>query len=93
MRQRAEVFSTNTFKTWASKNVELMAADFPSKESLISAETRKQNEFLKKQYRVAGFPTVLILSADGKERGRFVGYTPGSGPSVWIEKAGDIVKP
>lgn len=70
-----------------------MVADFPSKGVSISAKTRKQNELLKNQYRVAGFPTVLILTADGKERGRFVGYTPGSGPIAWIKKAGDIVKP
>lgn len=69
-----------------------MIADFPSKKTPISDKVREQNAALKKKYAIAGFPTILFLSADGKELGRMVGYSPDSGPDVWIERADKILK-
>lgn len=91
IRQRTEVFGTKKFKTWAGKRAELMIADFPSKKTPISDKVRQQNAALKKKYAVAGFPTILFLNAEGKELGRMVGYTPDSGPDVWIKQAEKVL--
>src|ERR1700747_3818285 len=44
-----------------------------------SPETIRQNEELAMKYKVQEFPTVVVLSADGREIGR-LGYIPG-GPT------------
>src|SRR5246127_4430697 len=51
-----------------------------------SPETIRQNEELAMKYKVQEFPTVVVLSADGREIGR-LGYIPG-GPKAF----GDAIK-
>ena len=46
-----------------------------------SPETSRQNEELATKYKVQEFPTVVVLSADGREIGR-LGYIPG-GPKAF----------
>ena len=70
-----EVLSTDAFKAYAKENFVLFLADFPQAKPQPSA-TRKQNEALAKRYGVRGFPTVLLLEADGKELAR-TGYQRG----------------
>lgn len=61
----SEVFSQPEFKDYAAKKLVLVELDFPrGKEQ--SAELKAQNEALAKQYGIRGFPTVLVLSPDGK---------------------------
>ena len=70
-----EVFSKSEFKEYAGANLVLLMVDFPrSKEQ--SAEVKKQNSKLSDQYQIEGFPTVLLLDAQGKELAR-TGYQPG----------------
>lgn len=76
-----EVFSTPEFRTYAEKNLVLLELDFPRRKEL-SPETRKQNEGLAKQYNIQGFPTVLVLNAEGKKVGE-LGYMEG-GPKKFI---------
>jgi thioredoxin-related protein len=40
---------------------------------------------LKGQYKISGFPTLVVLDKDGKEIGRQVGYSEG-GPKAFIAK-------
>jgi hypothetical protein len=58
--------------------------DFPNKKPQ-TPEVKKQNEALKKKYDVGGFPTFVLVDADGKELGRQVGYLKG-GPSAFVSK-------
>jgi len=51
-----------------------------------SPETIRQNDELATKYKVQEFPTVVVLSADGREVGR-LGYIPG-GPKAF----GDAIK-
>jgi protein disulfide-isomerase len=51
-----------------------------------SPETIRQNDELATKYKVQEFPTVVVLSADGREIGR-LGYIPG-GPKAF----GDAIK-
>lgn len=76
-----EVFSTPEFQEYAKKNLVLVELDFPQRKP-IALETRKQNEALAKQYRVQGFPTVIVLNAEGKQVGE-LGYMEG-GPKAFI---------
>ena len=90
IKQHKEVFETAKFQAWAKDNAILLTLDYPSKKKQ-DARTKKQNEEMKKQFNITGFPTVIFLTSDGKELGRFVGYSPGSGADKWIQKAQPIV--
>ncbi len=70
-----EVLSKPAFKTYAAKNLVLLLVDFPRHKSL-SEKIKRQNSTLAEKYEVRGFPTVLLLDAEGKELVR-TGYQPG----------------
>jgi thioredoxin-related protein len=76
-----EVFSKPEFKEYATKNLILLELDFPRRKTL-PPETQAQNERLAMQYRVAGFPTVVVLDSNGKPLGA-LGYQAG-GPQPFI---------
>ena len=78
-----EVFSTQEFKEWATKNVVLLELDFPHNETQDNA-IKDKNEELSKKYDIDKFPTILILDATGNKLGE-LGYKAG-GPKVWIEE-------
>jgi len=75
MKLDKEVLSQKAFKDYAKDNLVLFVADFPQKKKLPEMET-KQNEKLAKTYKVRGFPTVLLLDAEGKTLAE-TGYKPG----------------
>jgi len=81
---KKEVLSTDEFAKYAEKNLVLVELDFPAKKPQPE-ELKKANEALKQKYDVKGFPTFILLNADGKEIGRQVGYTEG-GPAPFIKK-------
>jgi len=83
IRLEKEVFSQEAFKTYASTNLVLFLADFPHGKRL-PVKVAKQNEGLQGKYGIEGFPTVLLLDADGEVLGR-TGYQPG-GPTVYVEQ-------
>lgn len=76
------VLNTETFASWARKNVVLLELDFPRNHPQ-PPELQKQNESLLNRYRVTGFPTVLLLTADGKPLLQ-AGYQPVTAEQ-WIE--------
>lgn len=79
-----EVLTKDEFLSYADKNLVLVELDFPAKKQL-PADLKKKNNELKEKYKVNGFPTFVVLNADGKEIGRQVGYTEG-GPGPFIKK-------
>ena len=81
---KKEVLDTKEFQEYAAKNVVLVELDYPNKKAQ-SADLKKANADLKKQYKVNGFPTLVVLDKDGKEIGRQVGYSKG-GPEAFIAK-------
>ncbi len=83
-----EVFSQKAFQDYADGALILVQLDFPRSKSQ-SDELKAQNEALLKQYEVQGFPTVLILSPEGKLVGT-TGYQPG-GAEAYVEQLKDIV--
>ena len=72
------ILSKPEFKDYASKNLVLVEVDFPNRGGARwkaqSIETKKQNAELAEKYDVMGFPTLVILSPEGKTLWRFEGY-------------------
>jgi len=62
--------------------------DFPRQKE-IPAEQKKKNEALSKKFNITGFPTVLLLDADGKTLARQSGLRWQSTKEFleWIEKS------
>ena len=84
-----EVFSKKAFLDYASSNFVLVEIDFPSKKVKQSAELKAQNEALSEKYDIKGFPTILILDADGKVIER-TGYQSG-GAQNYVEHLKEIL--
>lgn len=87
MKLDKEVFSQKKFQEYAKDNFILFSADFP-KLKKQDAKLKKQNMQLAQKYSVRGFPTVLILDADGKVI-KQTGYIRG-GVDVYIKHLKDI---
>jgi protein disulfide-isomerase len=71
-----DVLSTAKFKAFAEGHLELVDADFPRRTEL-PAEQKAQNEALAERFGIRGFPTVVVLDAEGNELGRTVGFPRG----------------
>ena len=82
LKLEKEVFSKPAFKDYAARNCVLLQVDFPRRKQ-VPAKLKKQNMMLVEKYDVEGFPTVLLLDAEGKELVR-TGYQPG-GPERYVE--------
>ena len=72
----ADVFSKDSFKAYADKNLVLVTVDFPQGKPLPAA-VKAQNDALAKQYGVEGFPTLIVLDASGKVIFTQTGYEEG----------------
>jgi len=79
-----ETLSTDKFADYAKAHLELVVVDFPNKKPQSDA-LKAANKALAAKYGVDGYPTFVVLNADGKEIGRQVGYAPG-GPEAFIAK-------
>ena len=81
------VFSKPAFTEFAQKNLVLLHVDFPMRHAIPDA-LKAQNDHLMEKYHVEQFPTVILLSPDGKVLGQLTGYS-GEGPAeviAWVEK-------
>ncbi|MCK5907174.1 MAG: thioredoxin fold domain-containing protein [Flavobacteriales bacterium] len=79
-RIKAEIFDTPEFKAWAKeKNLQLLELDFP-KNKKQSDELKAQNNSLKQEVGIQGFPTLIIISNGKMIR---TGYVKG-GAKAWI---------
>ena len=81
------VFSKPAFTEYAEKNLVLLSADYPRRITLPE-KVRTQNEHLMDKYHISSFPTVILLSPEGKTLGELDGYS-GEGPAeiiAWVEK-------
>lgn len=88
MMLNKEVFSQEIFLQYAADALILVKLDFPRKKEL-SAELKAQNEALATKYGIRGFPTILILSPEGKVVDT-TGYRRG-GAKAYVEHLKEIV--
>ena len=77
-----EVLLQPEFKDFARDNLVIVELDFPRGKPQ-TPELRKQNRELAQQYEIVGFPTIVVLSADGQKLWRYDGYFP-DGPTAFI---------
>jgi protein disulfide-isomerase len=80
VKLKDDVFEKPEFKQWANENVVLLELDYPRR-SMQNPAIKQKNEALKRRYSISGYPTVLMLGADGEVRGK-MGY--GKDPTQWI---------
>jgi thioredoxin-related protein len=85
-----EVFSKAEFKDFAKSNLVLVEVDFPQGKKLPK-KTVEQNDGLKTKFGVKGFPTLVLVDAEGKQVHRIGGYKPDTLEE--IKKAVDANKP
>jgi len=75
MKLRKEVFGKPEFAAYARSNLVLVAVDFP-KHSPVEPAVQSANQRLVEQFRVQGFPTLILLDSQGQRLGN-VNYAQG----------------
>jgi thioredoxin-related protein len=88
IRLEREVFSQAEFQDYARKNLIAVKLDFPRRKQQSDA-LKKQNQTLAEEFGIEGFPTLIVLSPDGKRLGA-LGYMPG-GPTAFLAKLKQII--
>jgi thiol-disulfide isomerase/thioredoxin len=83
MRLQKEILTTPEFASYASENLILLELDFPQNKRQ-PAPLKKQNEQLAARFKIEGYPTVIVLDANGKTVGK-LGYQPG-GPAPFVKQ-------
>ena len=78
-----EVFSKKEFLDYAKENLVLVEVDFPQGKQQAAA-LKAQNEKLQSQFKIEGYPTIIVLDSEGKKVGQ-LGYEEG-GPVPFVAK-------
>lgn len=76
-----EILSQKAFLDYADKNLILFKADFPRRKKVDPA-LQKANHALREKYGVKGFPTVVLVNADGSVVGTI--YYEEGGPEKYV---------
>jgi thioredoxin-related protein len=84
-----EVFSQPEFSDYAKKNLVLVEVDFPRSKPQSEAQ-KTANQALQTKYSIEGYPTIIVLDANGKKVGQ-LGYEPG-GPKAFIAELDKLKK-
>ncbi len=82
-----EVFDKEPFKAAAPKQYVLVELDYPQQKKQ-SDELKKQNKELAETYKIEGYPSVLLMDAEGQVIAR-TGYRPG-GPDDYLKHLADF---
>lgn len=74
------VLTSPEFEAYAQTNLVLVELDFPNSKPQTE-ELKAANKALATKYDVDGFPTVIVLDAEGKQLSKKVGYSGGTAKS------------
>ena len=88
-RLEEQVLSQHAFSTVIPKEMVAVFLDFPNDGS-VKPQRRMRNEELARKYGVRGFPTVLLMDAEGKPFAR-TGFRPG-GPEAYVKHLRELAK-
>jgi thioredoxin-related protein len=77
---RDEVFSQKEFMDYATANLILFEADFPTPKIKQTDALKAQNNELQTRYKIEGYPTIILIDKDMNELGR-TGYQYGGAES------------
>ena len=89
MKLDKEVFGQEDFVSKAQKDFVLVLIDSPSDKSILSEKAAKQNPGLVKKYDIHGFPSVLIMDAEGNTM-YSTGYRQG-GAKAYLKHLEDVM--
>ena len=84
-----KVFSSQEWADYAKGNLVLLYVDFPRGKQQ-SKELKEQNEKLSEQYGIGGFPTYIILDAQGKQLGQ-LGASQDATAQGFIDQVKDVL--
>ena len=87
-----DVFKKEAWWKYAEKNVNMVWIDFPSDKSKVPQKFVSRNELLAKKYGVQGFPTYIILSADGSKVLGTLGAGRGKTPKSFAKEVDALIK-
>ncbi|HEX4083312.1 MAG TPA: thioredoxin family protein [Chthoniobacteraceae bacterium] len=82
IKMRKETLDQPQFKDYAKNNLVLVDVDFPARKPQTQM-VKEQNQKLKQQYQVQGYPDLILVSKGGRVLDRVDGYMAG-GPSAFI---------
>lgn len=71
-----DVLGQQEFKQWARDRVVLVTLDFP-RQKQQDAQVQRRNRQLQQQFQIRGFPTFILVDAEGNEIHRVSGYQRG----------------
>ena len=84
------VLTSAEFVQFAKGNLVLVELDFPRSKPQ-SDTLKKANEALSQKFGIDGYPTVIVLDADGKQLSKEVGYG-GTPPKEYVAKLEKLKK-
>lgn len=73
VKLKKEVFEDRKFKSFADESLVLFVADFPKRKKQRSS-IQKQNNELKKQFSISGYPTIFLTNEKVEQFSKFGGY-------------------
>lgn len=88
VRLKNEVFSRAEFQRYAAANLVLLEVDFPRRVD-VPEEVLDARRALAREYSVRGYPTVLLVDAEGEALGR-TGYRRG-GAAAYVEHLKELL--
>ena len=89
IRLKKEVFDMPEFQEYAKKHLIMLELDYP-KQKELPAKLKEQNDKLAQEFKVEGFPTILLMNSKGREINR-TGYQEG-GPGKYVEHLKELLK-
>jgi thioredoxin-related protein len=84
------VLTSEEFTKFAKENLVLVEVDFP-KSKPQTPELKAANQELSKKYAIRGYPTIIVLDAEGKELFKKVGYG-GTSASDYVAELAKLKK-
>ena len=82
IKLKDEVFKHDAFNKGVADKYILVEIDYPQDSSKMSDATKKQNEALKDTYKIKGYPTIMLMDAQGRPFAQ-TGYQAG-GPENYL---------
>ncbi len=73
IRLRQDVLDKPEFEAYAKDKFVFAEVDLPHSTAKLSPEQREKNQDVAAQYKISGFPTLMVMTPEGRVLGGFVG--------------------
>ena len=87
-----QVFSQETWKTYAKEHFVLVWLDFPQNKALVPEAFAERNNRLLQEFEIGGFPTFILLDPDGQTRLGQAGASRDVNPERFIAALEDVLR-